>query len=54
VHLLDDSELRQDESARDISDALAALAEGDSGRAGAAYERVTARMKALQGVESAN
>jgi hypothetical protein len=54
VHLLDDAELKQDESARDIADALAALAEGDAARAGGAYGRVTARMKALQGVESAN
>jgi hypothetical protein len=54
VHLLDDAELKQDESARDIAEALAALAEGDPVRAGGAYGRVTARMKALQGVESAN
>jgi hypothetical protein len=54
VHLLDDAELRQDESARDVAEALAALAEGDAGRASGAYGRVTARMKALQGVESAN
>jgi len=54
VHLLDDAELRQDESARDVADALAALAEGETGRAAAAYGRVTARMKALQAVENAN
>ncbi|MCW2667361.1 MAG: hypothetical protein JWN57_2323 [Frankiales bacterium] len=54
VELLDDAELRQDESARDIADALAALAEGDTTRAGGAYGRVLGRMKALQGVESAN
>ena len=54
VHLLDDAELRQDESARDIADALAALSDGDPVRAGGAYGRVTARMKALQGVEAAN
>lgn len=54
VHLLDDAELTQDESARDIAEALAALAEGEAARAAAAYGRVTARMKALQGVESAN
>lgn len=52
--LLDDAELRQDESARDVAGALAALAEGDSARAAAAYARVTARSKALQAVESAN
>jgi len=52
--LLDDAELRQDESARDVAGALAALADGDSARAAAAYARVTARSKALQAVEAAN
>ena len=54
VHLLEDGELSQDESARDVALALAALSEGEVDRAAAAYGRVTARMKALQGVESAN
>ncbi len=54
VHLLDDEALREDESARDVAQALAALTEGDVARSGAAYGRVTARMKALQEVESAN
>ncbi|MCW2679330.1 MAG: hypothetical protein JWM62_731 [Frankiales bacterium] len=54
VHLLDDAELSQDESARDVALALAALAEGDTDRAAAAYTRVTARMKALQAVESSS
>ena len=54
VHLLDDAELTQDESARDIAAALAALRDGDPAGAAAAYARVTARMKALQAVESAS
>ncbi|MDP9100835.1 MAG: hypothetical protein M3N21_01615 [Actinomycetota bacterium] len=54
VHLLDDAELRQDESARDVALALTALADGAPARAAAAYSRVTARMKALQGIEAAN
>lgn len=54
THLLDDAELTQDESARDIAGALAALADGDPAGAAAAYGRVTARSKALQAVESAN
>jgi hypothetical protein len=54
AHLLDDAELTQDESARDIAGALRALADGDPGRAASAYARVTARSKALQAVESAN
>jgi hypothetical protein len=54
VHLLDDAELRQDESARDVAEAMSGLADGEPARAAGAYGRVTARMKALQGVESAN
>ncbi len=54
VHLLDDTELAEDESARDVATALAALATGDATSATEAYARVTGRMKALQSVESAN
>lgn len=54
VHLMADADLLEDESARDVADAVAALADGDTERAGTAYGRVTARMKALQAVESAN
>ena len=54
AHLLDDAELTQDESARDIAHALGALADGDAAEAAAAYGRVTARSKALQAVEAAN
>ena len=54
VHLLDDAELHSDESARDVAGALVALGAGDAAAAGAAYARVTTRMKALQAVESAN
>lgn len=54
VHLLDDAELTTDESARDVAAALAALTDGEPVRAAAAYSRVTARMKALQAIESAN
>jgi len=54
VHLLDDAELTQDESARDMQHALQRLADGDGEGAGAAYALMTSRMKALQAVESAN
>ncbi len=54
VHLLDDTALAEDESAGYVAAALAALGAGDMGAAGEAYARVTARMKALQAVESAN
>lgn len=52
--LLDDAELRQDQSARDVALALTALADGDTDRATAAYARLSARSKALQAVEAAN
>ncbi len=54
VHLLDDTALAEDESAGDVAAALAALSSGDAAAATEAYARVTARMKALQAVESAN
>ena len=54
VDLLDDDALVQDQSARDVAEALLARGDDDPERAGAAYQRVTARMKALQAVESAN
>ena len=54
VHLLDDAELTQDESARDMQLALQRLSAGDGDGAAAAYALMTARMKALQAVESAN
>lgn len=54
AHLLDDAELQQDVSARDVAGALSALVQGEPHRAAAAYARVTARCKALQAVESAN
>ena len=54
VHLLDDAELTQDESARDMATALTLLGQGEVEEAAAAYGRMTSRMKALQAVESAN
>jgi hypothetical protein len=53
VHLLDDEALAEDASAADVAEALAALAQGDSERAGSAYARVTARMGRMQAVERA-
>ena len=54
VHLMEDRELEEDVSARDIALALASLSEGDPARAAAAYGRVTERMNALQAVENAS
>jgi len=52
--LLDDAELQQDVSARDVAAALLALDRGQPAEAAAAYGRVAARSKALQAVEAAN
>ncbi|CAB4930917.1 MAG: hypothetical protein F2825_10250 [Actinobacteria bacterium] len=54
VHLADDERLAADDSAADVAEARAALAEQDPERAADAYGRVQARMKALQAVEGAN
>lgn len=54
VAFLDDDDLRSDASAADIAEALAALGDGREDDAAAAYRRVTARMAALQAVESAS
>ena len=54
VQLLDDAELTQDESARDMAFALARLTEDAPYEAASAYARMTARMKALQAIERAN
>lgn len=54
VQLLDDAELTQDESARDMNFALARLTEDAPFEAASAYARMTARMKALQAIERAN
>ena len=39
---------------RTLATMFTALADGDASTAGGAYARVTARMSALQGIESAN
>ena len=54
VHLADDDALSGDESARDVAEALAALAAADPEKAAVAYGRVLVRMKTLQSVESVN
>ena len=47
VDLLDDVTLRGDDSAADVADGLAALAEGDLTSAAAAYQRLTTRWQRL-------
>jgi hypothetical protein len=54
VDLRPAEELRADDSAGEIAEALAALAAGDSDAAAEAYERVLERWRAAQRVESAN
>lgn len=47
VGLLGDEDLHTDESARDVEEALAALADGDGQTAAAAYHRVSERWQAV-------
>ena len=54
VFLLDEEELAADESARDVADALSALARGDASGAAAAYDRIITRWQTVSFVESAN
>lgn len=54
VHLLADEELRSDNSAADVAEAMAALGRGDIEDARTAYDRVIARWRTAQLVETAN
>jgi hypothetical protein len=54
VLLLDDEALTTDKSARDVADALSALARGDASGAAAAYDRIITRWQTVSFVESAN
>jgi hypothetical protein len=54
VDLCADAELRNDDSAGDVAEALAALARGDTKAATAAYDRVTERWRMAYAVESSN
>jgi hypothetical protein len=54
VDLRSDEQLRSDDSAGEIAEALAALGAGDSDAAAEAYERVLERWREAQRLESAN
>lgn len=54
VHLLGDEDLRTDDSAGDVAESVVALGRGDIEGATAAYDRVIARWRTAQLVESAN
>jgi hypothetical protein len=54
VNLLDDDTLTRDESARDVTEGLAALAVGDSPAAVSAYERMMERWRTVRALEHAS
>lgn len=54
VHLLDDEWLRNDQSVADVAAALGALETKEDDAASASYDRVVARWRAIQRLESAN
>ncbi|RJL30979.1 hypothetical protein [Bailinhaonella thermotolerans] len=54
VHLLDDEALRSDQSVAEVTAALSGLDAGQEEVAVAMYQRVTARWRAVQALESAN
>ncbi|HST67558.1 MAG TPA: hypothetical protein VLM05_20475 [Mycobacteriales bacterium] len=54
VDLCADADLRDDDSAGDVGEALAALARDDTNAATAAYDRVTERWRMAYAVESSN
>jgi hypothetical protein len=54
VDLLDDEALREDSSVADIAAALSALTENRGEEATVAYERVLARWRPLQSLETAS
>ncbi|MER5631182.1 hypothetical protein [Streptomyces nitrosporeus] len=54
VHALSDGELASDRSAADVAEGIAALREGDSETAGAAYGRLVERWRAVRDRRSAN
>jgi hypothetical protein len=54
VDLRNDADLRADDSAADVAEALARLAQGDQAAAGRAYDRLIERWRMTHRVESAN
>jgi hypothetical protein len=54
VHLIEDEDLREDESVADVTEAVAALGRGDADGVAAAYERVVLRWRAIAATESGN
>ncbi|WP_328914332.1 MULTISPECIES: hypothetical protein [unclassified Streptomyces] len=54
VHAMGDERLAADHSAADVAEGLAALRAGDPGAAGAAYERLTERWRAVRELQFAS
>ena len=54
VHLLDDDALRADQSVAEVSAAISACREGQPELAGALYQRLRSRWRALEALEAAN
>jgi hypothetical protein len=54
VHIIPESGLAEDHSAADTSEGLAALREGDSTRAGEAYERLAERWRGIRELQYAS
>ena len=54
VHLLEDDDLRHDDSVADVTEAVTALSRGDADGVAAAYERVVLRWRAVASIEAAN
>ncbi|MCA6096423.1 hypothetical protein LE181_30195 [Streptomyces sp. SCA3-4] len=54
VHMVPEAQLAEDRSAADTAEGLAALRAGDGARAGAAYERLTERWRAVRNRQFAN
>ncbi|MGW8380451.1 hypothetical protein [Streptomyces sp. ODS28] len=54
VHVIPEDGLAADHSAADVAEGIAALREGDGERAGAAYERLTDRWRAVRELQFAN
>ncbi|NSC22941.1 hypothetical protein FM076_17905 [Streptomyces albus subsp. chlorinus] len=54
VHAIPEEQLAGDHSAADVTEGLAALREGDAERAGAVYERLTERWRAVRQLQYAS
>jgi hypothetical protein len=54
VHLIDDDDLREDQSVADVTEAVSALGRGDADGVAAAYEQVVTRWRGIAAMEAAS